>query len=132
MIAVLDTSAAVEIVLQKKNADKLGEGISKADWVISPQLYISEITNVFWKYQKLVDFPFLVCEQGLEQAISLPDDFIDEKNLFREAFKLACTMNHSVYDMLYLVVARRNNGTLLTLDNKLIKAAQKCSIEVGM
>ncbi len=36
MIAVLDTSAAVEIILRKKSADKLGEGILKADWVISP------------------------------------------------------------------------------------------------
>ncbi len=32
--------------------------------------------------------------------------------------------------MLYLVVARRNNGILLTMDNRLRKAALKCSIGV--
>lgn len=36
MIAVLDASAAVEIVLQKKSAEKLGEIVLKADWVIAP------------------------------------------------------------------------------------------------
>jgi len=130
MIAVLDVSAAIEIVLQRPLAEKFAAHVAGADWVIVPSLYISEVTNVFWKYQKLADFPFLVCENGLDQAIALPDNFIDERKLYREAFKLACTLNHSAYDMLYLVVARRNNGTLLTLDNKLLKAARKCSIEV--
>ncbi|MEA3468748.1 MAG: type II toxin-antitoxin system VapC family toxin [Thermodesulfobacteriota bacterium] len=131
MIAVLDASAAIEIVLQREQTEKFTSYVIDADWVISPILFIAEVTNVFWKYQKLVDFPFLVCEKGIEQAIGLPDDFIDEKDIWREAFKLACNLNHSVYDMLYLVVARRNNGTLLTLDKKMIKAAQKCSIEVA-
>ena len=131
MIAVLDASAAIEIVLQRDQAETFSSYVAEAEWVITPTLFISEVTNVFWKYQKLADFPFLVCEKGLEQTIGLPDDFIDERNLYREAFKLACTLDHSVYDMLYLVVARRNNATLLTLDNKLLKAAQKCSIEVS-
>ncbi len=131
MIAVLDASAAIEIVLQREQTEKFTSYVIDADWVISPTLFIAEVTNVFWKYQKLADFPFLVCEKGIEQAIGLPDDFIDEKDIWREAFKLACNLNRSVYDMLYLVVARRNNGILLTLDKKMIKAAQKCSIEVA-
>ncbi len=130
MITVLDASAAIEIVLQREQAEKITRCVTDADWVITPTLFMAEVTNVFWKYQKIADFPFLVCEKGIEQAIGLPDDFIEEKDLWREAFKLACNLNHSVYDMLYLVVARRNNGTLLTLDKKLIKAALKCSIEV--
>ena len=132
MIAVLDASAAIEIVLQRKQSEKFTWYIGDADWVISPTLYIAEVTNVFWKYQKIADFPLLVCEKGIEQAIGLPDDFMNEKDLYREAFKLACSLNHSVYDILYLLVARRNNATLLTLDKKLIKAAKKCSIEVAL
>ena len=132
MIFILDASAAIEIVLQRSQAERFTVHIAEADWVISPNLFIAEVTNVFWKYQKLADFPFLTCEKGLEQAIGLPDDYIDEHMLYREAFKLACTLNHSVYDMIYLIVARRNNGTLLSMDKNLIKAAQKCSIEVDV
>jgi predicted nucleic acid-binding protein len=130
MIAVLDASAAIEIALQREKAQKFTPHVAAADWVIAPTLFIAEVTNVFWKYQKYADVPFLACEQGIEQAMSLPDDFIDEKDLYREAFKLACNLDHSVYDMLYLVVARRNNATLLTLDKKLLKAARKCSIDI--
>jgi predicted nucleic acid-binding protein len=130
MIAVLDASAAIEVVLQREQSEKFTSCIAAADWVIAPTLFIAEVSNVFYKYQKLADFPFAVCEKGIEQAIILPDDFINEGDLYREAFKLACDLNHSVYDMLYLTVARRNNATLLSLDKELLKIARKCSVNI--
>ncbi len=130
MIAVLDASAAIEIVLKRNSAENLSQYIVDADWLIAPTLFIAEVTNIFWKYQKMADISFLSCEKGIEQALSFPDDFINELDLYREAFKLGCTMNHPIYDMLYLVVARRNDAVLLTMDKKLIKAADKCSIDV--
>jgi len=130
MIAVLDASAAIEIVLQRDRAEKISEYVVAADWVVAPTLFISEVTNTIWKYQKFADLPYRSCEKFLEQALALPDDFIGEQDLYREAFKLSCTLNHPVYDILYLVTARRNNGILLTLDRKLIKIAVKCSVDV--
>jgi len=37
---------------------------------------------------------------------------------------MACSAKHSVYDMLYLLLARRNKGLLLTTDN-VLKAIAK-------
>ena len=131
MIAVLDASAAIEIVMGRKSGSKLSKYVLEADWVIAPTLFISEVTNTIWKYQKLADFPYRSCEKALDQALALPDDFVNELDLYREAFKLSCTLNHPVYDMFYLIIARRNNGRLLTLDKQLISAATKCSIEIA-
>ncbi len=131
MIAVLDASAAIEIVLQRSFAKKFSEYLCQATWVITPTLFISEVTNTLWKYQNFTDIPYESCERALEQALALPDDFINEHDLYREAFKLSCTLNHPVYDILYLISARRHNGTLLTLDKKLGKLATKCSIETA-
>ena len=50
MIVTLDVSATIEILLKKK--DKFNEYFEKADWVISPDLFVSEITNVLWKYYR--------------------------------------------------------------------------------
>ena len=108
MIVVLDASAAVEVVLKRKSASKIASYSSKADWVIAPMLFISEVTNVFWKYFKISELPIEICERCLEQAIALPDEYFSEKELYREAFMLSCTADHPVY-----------NGILLTLDNKL-------------
>lgn len=129
MIVVLDASAAVEIILQREFSQPLTSVLKEADWVISPALFVSEISNVFWKYQKFANYSFDDCEKSIEQAITLPDDYINDIELYREAFNLGCMLNYPVYDMLYLILARRNNAKLLTMDKKLIAAAQKCNIK---
>ncbi len=131
MIAVIDASAAIEIVLQRDSAKKITEYLRHASWVIAPTLFISEVTNTIWKYHNFTDMPYESCEKALEQALALPDDFINEQSLYREAFKLSCTLNHPVYDILYLISARRNNGILLTLDKKLRVLATKCSVKIS-
>ena len=47
MIAVLDTSAAVEVVLKRESSTIFTDFIAKADLVIAPTLLITEATNVF-------------------------------------------------------------------------------------
>jgi len=131
VILVLDTSAAVEIVLQRDSAQRLAEIVRRADWVIAPTLFIAEVNNVFWKYQKFVDYPYPDCERDIEQTIALPDQYINEIDLYREAFKLGCTLDHPIYDMLYVVLARRNSARLLTMDKKLILVAHKAGVESG-
>lgn len=106
------------------------EMLAEADWVIAPDIFISESTNVFWKYYQFDELPMEICETTLERTIGLIDSFIDAKLLYKEAFSLACLLNHPVYDMLFLVLARRHNGCLLTMDKHLRKSALKHSIKV--
>ena len=132
MIVVLDASAAIEIVMQRNSAQELSKYIMRADWVIAPNLFIAEVTNTIWKYQKIAELPYSRCEKYLEHALDLPDNFVNELDLYREAFKTSCTVNHPVYDILYLITARRNNGTLLTMDKKLKNMALKFSIDINL
>ena len=53
---------------------------------------------------------------------------MNEMQLYRESFKLGCMLDHSVYDMIYLVLARRNNATLLTMDQRLVASAEKAGV----
>lgn len=131
MIVVLDASASVEIVLQRDDAEQLGDVVRQADWVIAPTLFISEVTNVFWKYQVMIDYPYASCEKSIEQAIALPDDYLNEIDLYREAFNMACKLNHPIYNVLYLILARRNSALLLTMDKKLKDVATKSGVEIG-
>lgn len=123
MIVVLDTSAAVEVVLQREMAAHFAEMLGKADLVVAPNLLITEAANVFWKYQKIAHYSYDDCERAMDYIISLPDEYVDEKELYREAFNLGCMLNHPIYDMIFLVLARRNGARLLTMDKKQIMAA---------
>ena len=130
MIIVLDTSAAVEMVLQRDHAIAFGENVAQADWIISPTLFISEVTNVFWKYYLFKDMPLELCEQAIDSAVSLPDEFLNEKDLYKEAFALGCLSQKPIYDMFFLVLARRSNGYLMTMDISIKEVAKKNSIRL--
>lgn len=129
MIIVLDTSAAIEIILNKKESEKFKKIILEADAVIAPELYISEITNVAWKYNKISNFGHEECYSLSEDGINLIDQFIDTKILWKEALREAMNNDQSVYDCLYFICARRNDGILLTKDQKLKKLCRKLKIE---
>jgi len=128
LIIVLDASAALEVVLRRNSAENISATLVEADWVVSPNLYVSEVTNAFWKYQKLADYPYDECERNIEQAMALPDEFMPESDLYREAFNMGCLLGHPVYDMMYLVLARRHSAILATMDKKLGVMAKKAGV----
>ncbi len=130
MILVIDTSAAAEIVLQREDAERFLRHIEDADWVITPTIYIAEIANVFWKYHAFQNMLIDACEQCMEDAVAIPDDYVDELELYKEAFAMGCQARMPVYDMFFLTLARRQNAGLLTMDKKMKDTAAKLSIRV--
>ncbi len=130
MIAVLDASAAINIIFQRTAFKPLLDYLKGADWVIAPDIFVSEVTNVFWKYHQFEDLPLKLCEKSLNKTIGLIDDFINAGDLYQEAFSFSCQVNHPVYDSMYLICARRYNGIFLSVDKKLNKLAQKHSLKI--
>jgi predicted nucleic acid-binding protein len=119
MIVVLDVSAAIEILLQKEKKEKFDATYKQASWVIAPDLFVSEISNVLWKYYRANLITHEECIQFVEDGISMVDDFIDTQELWKEALGEGIKNRHSIYDMYYPVLARRNDGTLITNDGQL-------------
>jgi len=57
------------------------------------------------------------------------DDFIEGKELWKEFLSEGIKNNHSIYDMYYAVLARRNDAVLITNDGSLAKISKKLKIE---
>ena len=130
MIAVLDASAAIKIILKQSSVIELSGHLKRADWVIAPDIFVSEVTNVYWKYHQFENLPLKICADALQRTIELIDDCIKAEDLYREAFSFSCQVNHSVYDSMYLICARRYDALLLSVDNKLIQLARKHSLKL--
>ena len=130
MTAVLDVSAAIEILLQKEKKELFNATYEKASWVIAPDLYIAELSNVVWKYHKSGLISHMECIQYVEDGIELIDDYFSSKELWKEALGEGIKNTHSIYDMYYTVLARRNDATLITNDSKLSLICNKLNIEV--
>jgi len=131
MITVLDASAAIEILLARSHAGELKKYLLGSGEVISPELYKAEIANVLWKYVRAgllaQDKANILLGLGLE----LVDDYIDMKENITESMNEAVRLDHPVYDMLYLTLARRRGARLLTLDKKLKVIAQSAGVMVN-
>ena len=130
MIIVLDVSAAIEIIFQREKTDRFKSVYNQGAWIIAPDLFIAEITNVLWKYYKAGLITHADCIQCVQDGIDMVDDFINAKELWKEFLAEGIKNKHSIYDMYYAVLARRNDATLITNDGTLAKICKKLSIEI--
>lgn len=130
MIVVLDVSAAVQILLQKEKKDQFASHFHEASWVIAPDLFVSQISNVLWKYHRAGAVTHDECIQLVEDGISMIDDFVEAKELWKEALSEGIKNNSAIYDMFYVVLARRNDAKLITNDGALAALCKKLRIAV--
>ena len=130
MNVVIDVSGAAEILFNKGKCNIFGRALNEATAVFAPDLYVSELTNTLWKYNIKKTFSFDECLEYIQDGTNLIHSFIDNKTVWQEAFSEGVKNNHSVYDMFYLVTARRYNAVLLTVDSELIKICKKSKIQL--
>ncbi len=131
MIITIDVSTAVEIVMGRPKQKMLIDILKEADWIIAPSLYIYEASNVMWKYHSLQNYPIDDLLAKTIQMIEIVDQFIKSEDIYEEAIPLSCKFGHPAYDGMYLVTCRRKNSILVTLDKRLIKAANKLDLTVA-
>ena len=125
MIAVIDVCGVTEILLHKEKADKFYQTLQEAELVMTPDLFVSELTNTFWKYHTAKILSKDECIKYIKKGIGYIDSFINAKGIWEEAFSEGINNRHSIYDMLYMVTARRNNATLVTNDSALAAICKK-------
>jgi len=74
VIAILDASAAVEVILDRPQSQRIQKNLSSAGLVVSPDLFAAEITNVFRKLNKAGEVNREKCEVSIEKSLALVDD----------------------------------------------------------
>jgi predicted nucleic acid-binding protein len=130
MIAVIDACGAAEILLDKEKADKFYKAMQEATLVAAPDLYVSELTNTLWKYYAAKMRTKNECIELIQDGIDFIDSFIDTKEIWEEAFSEGINNGHSIYDMFYMVTARRHGGILITSDSSLAAICKKNHVQV--
>ena len=130
MTVVLDTCAAFEIAFKGEKFQQYSEILEKAENVIAPTLYDAEVANVLWKYIKAGYIDEQNAKITMALLLKLVDSYSDTSELAIEALHEAARLNHPVYDLYYMVLARRNGAVLLSVDEKLKKVCTDCGVEV--
>ena len=124
MRLVLDTSAAVNIVMQTALAPALMAMLERADRVIAPSLMHSELGNTLWKAVRFSGLDTAQAMNHYEDAIALVDEFILDETLMMLAIRNAVLHAHPVYDMVFVAAAQQHGCSLLSVDRKLVALAR--------
>ena len=130
MIGILDVSGAVEILLQKEKASKFSKVFLETAVVAAPDLYVSELTNTFWRYYTANILSDKECFEHVQTGIKFISKFINSRELWQEAFSEGIKNKYSIYDMFYMVTTRRYSGVLITNDSALAAVCRKNHVEV--
>jgi predicted nucleic acid-binding protein len=121
MKLVVDASVALRWYVDSPLSDVAAALLELDQPLIAPDLVVSEITNAVWK---LVRAGHLSEEHGLRIVNTAPSAFstlVDSSRLCGRAFKLAVTLDHPVYDCLYLALAELEQCRLVAADQKFIR-----------
>jgi predicted nucleic acid-binding protein len=131
LTAVLDASTAVRVTLNPAQEPGLSALLEQAELVLAPQLLAAEVANTYWKYFLTGRLAPAAAEMGLRSSLDLVDEFVPLEPLSAEALELAMAAKHPVYDMFYLVLARRHAAVLLTADKTLAEYARRLGVRLG-
>ncbi len=125
---VLDCCAAVEIA-RKTTLGKAYQCLMlKNEAVVASTLFQAEVANTYWKYVRAGLLSLDDAREYVARTIDLVDEFYGFEDYVDEVFAEAAHMDYSVYDLFYMVLARRHAATLFTADRKLIELCEQMHV----
>jgi len=113
------------VLTGQPDAAPLIQTLSSATLVIAPALMLTEVTNVIWKIGRTGGLGQADPQELLLEARQLVDHLEPDQALQPEALALALHLDHSVYDCLYLALARREAASLVSMDRRLLALAER-------
>jgi predicted nucleic acid-binding protein len=131
---VVDASIAVKFVVQEHDSALVDRLLMSPEPLVAPDWLLVESASTMWKKVARSELLMLHAERNLE---ALPDFFArlyPSAELIGDALRLAFRLHHSVYDCLYLALARREGCNLVTADRKFhgVLAAQGLDSQVEL
>jgi predicted nucleic acid-binding protein len=115
---VVDASVAVKWVLDEDDHAKARRIIGTVEQVLVPELIWAEVTNVIWRRQRQGEFTIADALDLLAELQAANVESRPIEPLAADALALAVTLQHSVYDCVYLALAEKEGCDLVTADRR--------------
>lgn len=124
---VVDASVAVKWFIEQDQSHEARTLAGPESVLIAPELVLAEIANALWKYVRVGKLSVEDAHLMLARAPIAFTRLAPLSDLIGEAFALAASIDHPVYDCCYIALARREAAPLVTADKRLAQAAQQVS-----
>lgn len=122
---VVDASVAIKWFLPENHSDAALRLVTQQHTLYAPDLIFSEFSNVLWKRVRKNEISKSEADSTLEGLLALDLQVQASQSLIPLALGIACRVNRTVYDSLYLAAAIVLSSLLVTADAKLYRALSK-------
>ena len=118
MILVTDASVAVKWVIEEEDSEKADLLLHGGHELYVPRLLAAESGNALWS--KVHSNELLPNEVPtlLGSVLAMQLNWADDETLMADALRLAVDLDHPIYDCVYLALAYRVGGILVTADTR--------------
>ncbi len=122
---VVDASVAIKWFLPEIHSDAALRLLAGEHTLHAPDLIFSEFGNVLWKRFRRGEISKKEAGAIIEALLALPLRVQSSQSLISLALEIACGVNRTVYDSLYLAAAMTYQFPLVTADAKLYRSVSK-------
>ena len=127
---IIDTMVVVYALVDDNGFGPEAEAaLRKADELVAPASVEAELVSVFWQWgqERIPQAAAKIC---CADATQIWNTLIPVKDLWPDALTLAFERNHSPYDTLFVVAARKRRTKVLTYDKDMLKRFPEDTIAV--
>jgi len=130
---VIDASVLIKFYVPEILSDKAEGLLTRAEqgdvMLLAPDLIYPEVGNILWKKQRLKELTRSEVEEIIDAIVSLPLKIEASKLLLPLAIDIGIAYKITVYDAIYISMARVYEIKMMTADRKLIDATAKTDLK---
>ena len=119
---VVDASVAVKWLVVEEDADVAQELATSGHALHAPRLMAAEVAHALWRKVRTGEIERRAAGVLLATVPDMPVRWGADETVSVDAVRLALTLDHPVYDCVYLALAYRIGAVLLTADRRFANA----------
>ena len=122
MRLVVDASVAVKWLVNEDDS-VAADRLLTADYALyAPRLLVSEVGNALWRKVRAGELKPGEVGAMAAAIVEMPLRWAADETICADAARIAVALDRSIYDCLYLALAHRLAGTLVTADRRFSNA----------
>lgn len=129
---VVDASVAVKWVIPEVLSDLADRVRDGAEDVLAPDLLLVEVANALWRKTTAREISAREADGAFDLVRRSGIDLRPAGPLLPRAMDLARRLGHPVYDCVYLALAEREEATLVTADQRLLRRLSARKLEIAV
>ena len=133
MNLVIDASVLMKFYVPEILSDKAEELLARMEqgdtMLFAPDLIYPEVGNILWKKERMKELTRPEVEEITDAIVSLPLKIESSKPLLSLAMDIAIEYRITVYDAIYVSMARVYEIKMMTADKKLVDAVTKTDLK---